>query len=100
MAREDTPVLIAYDGSELSRGTVRHAAELFPGRPAVLATVWEPGLAAVVAGPSESFGAGTLPPDAATLEALDRIQPRVTCQEGTGHEYVLDNEFLWLIRAP
>jgi nucleotide-binding universal stress UspA family protein len=50
MAREAAPVLIAYDGSEVSRAAVRHAAELFPGRPAVLATVWEPGLAAVPVG--------------------------------------------------
>jgi nucleotide-binding universal stress UspA family protein len=74
MARGEAPVLIAYDGSEVSGAAVRHAAELFPGRPAVLATVWEPGLAAVVAGPSDSFGVGTPPPDPATLAALDRIQ--------------------------
>jgi hypothetical protein len=46
MAREAAPILIAYDGSEVSRAAVRHAAELFAGRPAVLATVWEAGLAA------------------------------------------------------
>ena len=43
MAGTPAPVLIAYDGSEVSRAAVRHAAELFAGRPAVLATVWEPG---------------------------------------------------------
>jgi nucleotide-binding universal stress UspA family protein len=74
MAREDAPVLVAYDGSELSRAAVRHAAELFPRRPAVIATVWEPGLAAAVAGPPDSFGMGTLPPDPATLAAVERIQ--------------------------
>jgi hypothetical protein len=61
MTREEAPLLIAYDGSELSRAAVRHAAELFPGRLAVLATVWERGLAAMVAGPTDSFGAGTPP---------------------------------------
>ena len=45
MAPEAAPVLIAYDGSDVSRAAVRHAAELFAGRPAVLVTVWEPGLA-------------------------------------------------------
>jgi nucleotide-binding universal stress UspA family protein len=74
MAREAAPVLIAYDGSEVSRAAVRHAAELFAGRPAVLATVWEPGLAAVPVGLSDTMGVGTLPPDPATIEAVDRLQ--------------------------
>ena len=70
------PVLIAYDGSEVSRAAVRHAAELFAGRPAVLATVWEPGLAAVQVGLPDSMGTGmgALPPDPATVEAVDRSQ--------------------------
>jgi nucleotide-binding universal stress UspA family protein len=74
MAREAAPVLIAYDGSEVSRAAVRHAAELFPGRPAVLATVWEPGLAAVSVGLPDTMGVATLPPDPATIEAIDRRQ--------------------------
>jgi nucleotide-binding universal stress UspA family protein len=74
MAREAAPVLIAYDGSEVSRAAVRHAAELFAGRPAVLATVWEPGLAAVPVGLPDTMGVGTLPPDPATIEAVDRLQ--------------------------
>ena len=76
MARE-APVLIAYDGSEVSRTAVRHAAELFAGRPAVLATVWEPGLAAVPVVLPDTMGVGavgTLPPDPATIEAVDRLQ--------------------------
>jgi nucleotide-binding universal stress UspA family protein len=40
-------ILIAYDGSELAQEAVRRAAELFPGSPAVVVTVWEPGLGAV-----------------------------------------------------
>ena len=77
MAREAAPVLIAYDGSEVSRTAVRHAAELFAGRPAVLATVWEPGLAAVSVLLPDSTGLGTmgtLPPDPATIKAVDRAQ--------------------------
>jgi nucleotide-binding universal stress UspA family protein len=75
MAREAAPVLIAYDGSEVSRAAVRHAAELFAGRPAVLATVWEPGLATVLVGiPPDTMGAGTLPPDPATIQEVDRLQ--------------------------
>ena len=78
MAREAAPVLIAYDGSEVSRAAVRHAAELFAGRPAVLATVWEPGLAAVTVGPTvglpDTMGMGALPPDPETVEAVDRVE--------------------------
>ena len=75
MAREAAPILIAYDGSEVSRAAVRHAAELFAGRPAVLATVWEPGLAAVLVGISpDTMGTGSLPPDAATIHEVDRVQ--------------------------
>ena len=73
MAPEAAPVLIAYDGSEVSRAAVRNAAELFAGRPAVLATIWEPALAAVLGQP-DAFGMGTLPPDPATVEAVDRAQ--------------------------
>jgi nucleotide-binding universal stress UspA family protein len=74
MAPEAAPVLIAYDGSEVSRTAVRHAAELFAGRPAVLATVWEPGLAAVPVGLPDTIGMGTLPADPETIEAVDRLQ--------------------------
>lgn len=76
MARVAAPVLIAYDGSEVSRAAVRHAAELFAGRPAVLATVWEPGLAGVQVGLPDSMGMGmgALPPDPAAVEAVDRSQ--------------------------
>jgi nucleotide-binding universal stress UspA family protein len=74
VAREAAPILIAYDGSELSRVAVRRAAELFAGRPAVLVTVWEPGLVAVSMGQPDALGTSTLPPDRATLEALDRFE--------------------------
>jgi nucleotide-binding universal stress UspA family protein len=74
VAREAAPVLIAYDGSEVSRAAVRHAAELFAGRPAVLVTVWEPGLSAVPVGLPDTTGLGMLPPDPATIEAVDRAQ--------------------------
>jgi nucleotide-binding universal stress UspA family protein len=72
----DAPVLIAYDGSELSKAGLRNAAELFAGRPAVIATVWEPGLAAAPVGQPESLGFGTIPPDPATVEAVDDAQKK------------------------
>jgi nucleotide-binding universal stress UspA family protein len=81
MAKTQTPVVIAYDGSELSQAGLRHAAELFPGRPAVVATVWESGLATVapMATPDVMGGAAfpagpAFPPDPETVEAVDRAQ--------------------------
>jgi nucleotide-binding universal stress UspA family protein len=73
MAREAAPVLIAYDGSEVSRAAVRQAAELFAGRPALVATVWEPGLAVVAMGRPDALGMSTVP-DPATVETIDRLQ--------------------------
>jgi nucleotide-binding universal stress UspA family protein len=35
-------ILIAYDGSNDSKAAVEHAAELMPGQPATVVTVWEP----------------------------------------------------------
>ena len=43
------------------------------GRPAVVVTVWEPGLAAVAMATPDDFGT-SLPPDPATVEAVDRAQ--------------------------
>ena len=40
-------ILIAFDGSELAAEAVRQAALLFPFSPAVVVTVWEPGLGPV-----------------------------------------------------
>ncbi len=73
MVRAGAPVLVAYDGSELARAAVRHAAELFAGRPAVLATVWEPGLAALPGGP-DPLGVSAFPPDLAEVDAVDDAQ--------------------------
>lgn len=74
VARKSAPVLLAYDGSKVSRAAVRHAAELFAGRPAVVATVWEPGLVAVQVGLADAMAAGALPVDPASVEAVDRAQ--------------------------
>ena len=88
MAGPAAPVLIGYDGSEVARAAVRHAAELFAGRPAVLATVWEPGLAAVPVGLPDNIGVGSLPPDPATVEAVDRLQrEHASTVAGDGAEF-------------
>jgi nucleotide-binding universal stress UspA family protein len=41
----EAPVLIAYDGSDAARRAVQETAELFGSRPAIVVTIWEPGLA-------------------------------------------------------
>jgi nucleotide-binding universal stress UspA family protein len=74
MASGGGPVLIAYDGSDVSRAAVEHAAELFAGRPAVLVTVWEPGLAAVPVNPPDALGMSTPPPDPEVVEMVDQAQ--------------------------
>ena len=67
-------IVIAYDGSELARAAVRHAAELFPGSPAVIVTVWEPGLGAVVTMAPGFDMAGTFPArfDPELISEIDR----------------------------
>jgi nucleotide-binding universal stress UspA family protein len=74
MAAEGALVLIAYDGSELSKAAVRHAAVLFPSRPALVITVWEPGLATMPIGGPDLPGAGEIPPDPETVQEVDRAQ--------------------------
>jgi nucleotide-binding universal stress UspA family protein len=73
-SQQPPPVVIAYDGSELSQTAVKHAAELFPGRPTVIATVWEPGLAMMATTPSVGLDPSTILPDAETIDEVDRSQ--------------------------
>ena len=88
MVRAAAPVVIGYDGSEISRAAVRHAGDLFAGRPAVLVTVWEPGLAEVPVALPGSIGLTTLPSDPATVEAVDRRQhAHATTVAGDGAEF-------------
>jgi nucleotide-binding universal stress UspA family protein len=63
-------LVIAYDGSDRSKAAVRHAAELSPGSAALVVTVWEPGLAAM------------LPPGAApdTLGGMSLPDPEVVSE--------------------
>ena len=68
------PILIAYDGSEVANAALARAAELFPGSPAGVVTVWEPGHAALLAAPGpDAFGA-TMPVDPRTVAEVDRAE--------------------------
>jgi hypothetical protein len=71
----DSPVVIAYDGSELSRkrgpGGLRTVCEAS----GVAVDVWEPGLGAVAVGrPTRSAASAPLPPDPVPMAAVDREQ--------------------------
>ncbi|HEU0024202.1 MAG TPA: universal stress protein [Thermoleophilaceae bacterium] len=69
-------LLIAYDGSDLSKAAVRRAAELFPGAAVSVATVWEPGLVAMASlGMSADPVTGiTALPDLETVSAVERAE--------------------------
>jgi nucleotide-binding universal stress UspA family protein len=69
-------LVVGYDGSELAQAALRGAAELFPGSPAVVVTVWEPGLGAMVAAGAgfDAAGAVPLPPDPELESELDHAE--------------------------
>ena len=68
-----SPIVIAYDGSDAARAAVNEAAVLFGSRPAIVVTVWEPGLADYMLMPN-TMGTGTMmmPYDPATVQAIDK----------------------------
>src|SRR5580698_4318344 len=70
---EVSPILIAYDGSDAARAAVNEAAALFGSRPAIVITVWEPGLADYMLMPN-TMGTGTMmmPYDPSTVQAIDK----------------------------
>jgi nucleotide-binding universal stress UspA family protein len=71
----DGGLVIAFDGSDASREALERAAELFPGKAAVIATIWEPGLAQL-ASTYDTFGTGSMstPPDPRVLAEVDKAQ--------------------------
>ena len=77
MARERAPIVIGYDGSKLSRAAVREVAELFSGRPTLMATVWEPAFATMLATPTPDALGTEIPPDAELIETVDHRQLEV-----------------------
>lgn len=80
-------LVVGYDGSELAKAALRCAAELFPGSPAVVITVWEPGLGAMIAASPglDLGGAAPLPPDQKVVSEIDHAQEHhaeVVAREG------------------
>jgi nucleotide-binding universal stress UspA family protein len=79
-----SPILVAYDGSPQAQSALERVAALFPGRPVVIATVWEPGLAQVVPDPA-GIGAPAAPVDleqVAEVEALMSNRAAAIAGEG------------------
>jgi nucleotide-binding universal stress UspA family protein len=80
------PLLIGYDGSEDARQAIAEAARLFPGRPALIVSVWQE-LAALPAygwaAPTAFDGAETLL-DAARQEAARVAEEGAQLARGLG----------------
>src|SRR4051795_10467332 len=75
MSPDERPVLVAYDGSPESQAAVRAGAVLMPGRPLLVVSVWEPGLAMMMTPPSDELsGLTSIPPSAETMATVDRAQ--------------------------
>jgi nucleotide-binding universal stress UspA family protein len=74
MATRERPVVVAYDGSAPARMAVRTAAELFPGRPLLVLSVWEPGLAMTMAPTRDPTGLTFALPSAEEVLAIDRAE--------------------------
>jgi nucleotide-binding universal stress UspA family protein len=71
--RGETPILIAYDGSEPARAAVREAGALFAPARALVLTVWEPGLAQVMLVPDPTgMGSTMMPYDPAIARDVER----------------------------
>jgi nucleotide-binding universal stress UspA family protein len=69
------PILVAYDGSPEAKAALARAAALFPGRPAVVATVWEPGLASVLPDPG-GIGGPAAPVDLGAVAEVDELMAK------------------------
>jgi nucleotide-binding universal stress UspA family protein len=74
MSQDDRPAVIAYDGSEEAGAAIATAASLFPGRPLLIVSVWEPGLAQATAPLRDPTGMGYVAASPAETAAIDRIQ--------------------------
>ena len=74
MSHDARPAVIAYDGSEEAGAAIETAVALLAGRPLVIVSVWEPGLAQAMAPLRDPTGLSVVPSSPAETEAIDRIQ--------------------------
>ena len=68
------PVLLAYDGSPVAQAALREAVALLGGRPLIVASVWEPGLAMVTMMPPAGEPSMGHLPDPDEVAAIDRVE--------------------------
>ena len=70
------PAIVAFDGSDEARAAVRAAATLFSGHPLIVVSVWEAGLAQVMAPLRDPTGMSyaAIPASPEEAAAIDRIQ--------------------------
>src|SRR5947209_538006 len=68
----DGAIVIAYDGSPASANALRTAARLLGARRAIVATVWEEGMAVSTVMPSTEFGMSPGPLDVETALEVDQ----------------------------
>lgn len=67
------PIMIAYDGSPAARAAVARAGELCSPAPALIVTVWEPGLGELMLVPDPTgLGTTMMPYDPTVAREIDR----------------------------
>jgi nucleotide-binding universal stress UspA family protein len=74
MDENSHPVVVAFDGSPESVEAARTAGALFPDRPILVVTVWEPGLAMAMTANTSAIDASYIPPSPEAIETVDRAQ--------------------------
>jgi nucleotide-binding universal stress UspA family protein len=74
-------ILIAYDGSRHADCAVRHAAELVPGAPALVLTVWEPFNVMIATTPT-TFGV-IAPVDSQQIDQARGVSAERIAEQGT-----------------
>jgi nucleotide-binding universal stress UspA family protein len=94
----ESPILIAYDGSEPARAAVREAGALFAPARALVLTVWEPGLSQAMLSPDPMGMGGTMMPyDPAVARDVERASEehaQQVAEDGArlAHEVGLDSQ--------
>ena len=82
---DQRPVLVAYDGSPESENALREAVALFAGRPVIVMSVWEPGLATMtlVTPPGEAgYSYRPDPADVAAIQQAEKGHAAHVSEEG------------------
>jgi nucleotide-binding universal stress UspA family protein len=74
MTEDTRPAVVAFDGSAPAGAALRTAATLFTGRPLLVVSVWEQGLAYALTPMSDIAGIAYVPPPPEEVVSIDRSQ--------------------------